>query len=281
MWTPELPCAADRVQIPLLGVTNLPPPPPPGGESTPPPPPPNLIAPVGYAGYTPAPMGSVPLKRVGGVGRAAVILVALAAIFAALTVLTSQTMTDEADAFLAGDTPSEDFVESIAPYLLLSFVQGAVVIASMVLVMIWMFRMAANHRTLHRGATWGPGWAIGGWFLPPLLYIIPTLMFSELWRASDPDVPVGGDWRSRPVSPLIWVWFVMYSVVPIGLMFIQTDSVLSGLGGSDDELAKQISGDQGIVMATTAVTMIASVVFIAFARALTGRHRHLTGEATG
>ena len=277
----QMTCAADPVQIRLVDVTNLPPPPPPGGGAIPPPPPPNLIAPAGYTGYTASPMGSVPLKRVGGIGRASMIVVALAAIFAALTVVTSQTMTDEAEAFLAGDTPSDDFIESIAPYLLLSFVQGAVVIASMVLVMIWMFRIAANHRTLHRGATWGPGWAIGGWFLPPLLYIIPTLMFSEMWRASDPDVPIGGEWKSRPVSPLIWVWFVVYSLVPIGLMFAQTDSVLSGFGGSDDELAKQISGDQGIVMVGTAITLVAAVVFIAFARALTNRHQHLTGEATG
>ena len=166
----------------------------------------------------------MPLKRVGGVGRAAVILVGLAAIFAALTVIASQTVTDEAEAFLDGATASEDFIESIAPYLLLTFVQGAVVIASMVLVMIWMFRLAANHRSLHRGATWGPGWAIGGWFLPPLLYIIPTIMFRELWRASDPDVPIGGDWKSRPVSPLPIAWFVVYSVIPIALMFARSDT---------------------------------------------------------
>ena len=192
--------------------------------------------------------------------------------------IVSQTVTDEADAFLDGATSSEDFIESIAPYLLLTFVQGAVVIASMVLVMIWMFRLAANHRSMHRGATWGPGWAIGGWFLPPLLYIIPTLMFRELWRASDPDVPIGGDWKSCPASPLIVAWFVVYSLIPIGVMFAQSDTVLSGLGGSEDELAKQIAGDQGIVIASTAVTVVAAVIFIAFARALTDRHQRLTGE---
>jgi lysylphosphatidylglycerol synthetase-like protein (DUF2156 family) len=220
----------------------------------------------------------MPLKRVGGVGRAAVILVGLAAIFAALTVIASQTVTDEAEAFLDGATASDDFIESIAPYLLLTFVQGAVVIASMVLVMIWMFRLAANHRSLHRGATWGPGWAIGGWFLPPLLYIIPTMMFRELWRASDPDVPIGGDWKSRPVSPLPIAWFVVYSVIPIALMFARSDTVLSGLGGSDEELAKQIAGDQGVVIASTVLTVVAAVIFVAFARALTARHQRLTGE---
>jgi lysylphosphatidylglycerol synthetase-like protein (DUF2156 family) len=238
------------------------------------------MAPAGYAGYTATPIGTLPLKRVGGIGRAAFILVGLAAVFAALTVIVSQTFTGEADAYLDGETSSEDFMESIAPYLLLTLVQGAIVIASMVVVMIWMFRLAANHRAMHRGATWGPGWAIGGWFLPPLLYIIPTLMYRELWKASDPDVPIGGDWKSRPASPLITAWFLLYSLIPIGLMFAQTDTVLSGLDGSEDELAKQIAGDQGIVIASTAVTIAAAVVFIAFARTLTARHQRLTGEVT-
>jgi hypothetical protein len=239
------------------------------------------MAPAGYAGYTPSPMGSLSLKRVGGVGRAAVILIAMSAIFSALEVIFSQTIADDAETFLAGGMSSEDFIKSMAPYLLMAFVQGAAVIASVVLFMIWMYRLASNHRSLHRGATWGPGWAVGGWFLPPLLYIIPMLMLRELWRASDPDVPIGGDWKSRPATPLVAIWFVIYSLVPLGLMFAQNDTVLSGLGGSEEELAKQISGDQGIVIASMIATVVAAGVTIALMRALTNRHQHLTGEIAG
>lgn len=264
----------------VLAVTNLPPPPPGSGDRVPPPPPPNLIAPAGYSGYTASPIGMVPLKRVGAVGRASVVLVGMAAAFGLLTLAVSRTVTDDAEAFLDGSMNSDDFLEQVTPYMLFTVVQGAVVIASMVLVMIWMYRLAANHRSLHRGTTWGPGWAIGGWFLPPLLYIIPTLVFSELWRASDPDVPIGGEWKSRPTSPLTYVWFVLYSLVPLGLMFAQTDTVLSGVGTSDEELAKQIAGDQGIVFAEATVTVLAAVVFVVFARQLTSRHQRLTGEVT-
>ncbi len=263
-----------------MRVMNPPPPPPPGGGSVPPPPPPNLVAPAGYAGYTAAPLNTLRLRRVGGVGRAAAILVGIAALFNAATVLVSQTMTTDAQAYLDGLTTKDDFVQTIAPYLLLTFVQGAAVLGSIVLVMVWMFRLAANHRALHRGSTWGPGWAIGGWFLPPLLYIIPTLMFRELWRASDPDVGVGGEWKRGAVSPLITVWFILYSLIPIALMFVQTDSVLSGFGDSEEELAKQIAGDQGAVIISTVVMLVAAAVFIAMVRQLTARHRQLTGEAT-
>ena len=224
---------------------------------------------------------SVPLKRVGGVTTAAIVLVAVSALVAVLTVLVGQSFSDEAETYLADGMSNTDFVEEVAPYLLLTLLQGAVSIAAAVLVIIWMFRIAKNHRTLRRVGTWGPGWAIGGWFLPPLLYIIPTLMFRELWKASDPDVPVGGDWKSGRTSPLVWVWFVLYSLVPVILLFAQGGDTLGSLGGSEDQLAEQLTGSQTSAVIATAVTIAGAVAFIALARALTSRHRRLIGESPG
>ena len=224
---------------------------------------------------------SVPLKRVGGVTTAAIVLVAVSALVAVLTVLVGQTFSDEAETYLADGMSDTEFIEEVAPYLLLTLLQGAVSIAAAVLVIIWMFRIAKNHRTLRRVGTWGPGWAIGGWFLPPLLYIIPTLMFRELWKASDPDVPVGGDWKSGRTSPLIWVWFVLYSLVPVILLFAQGGDTLGSLGGSEDQLAEQLTGSQTSVVIATAVTIAGAAAFIALARALTSRHRRLIGESPG
>ena len=224
---------------------------------------------------------SVPLKRVGGVTTAAIVLVAVSALVAVLTVLVGQSFSDEAETYLADGMSNTEFVEEVAPYLLLTLLQGAVSIAAAVLVIIWMFRIAKNHRTLRRVGTWGPGWAIGGWFLPPLLYIIPTLMFRELWKASDPDVPVGGDWKSGRTSPLVWVWFVLYSLVPVILLFAQGGDTLGSLGGSEDQLAEQLTGSQTSVVIATAVTIAGAVAFVALARALTSRHRRLIGESPG
>ena len=224
---------------------------------------------------------SVPLKRVGGVTTAAIVLVAVSALVAVLTVLVGQTFSDEAETYLADGMSNTEFVEEVAPYLLLTLLQGALSIAAAVLVIIWMFRIAKNHRTLRRVGTWGPGWAIGGWFLPPLLYIIPTLMFRELWKASDPDVPVGGDCKSGRTSPLIWVWFVLYSLVPVILLFAQGGDTLGSLGGSEDQLAEQLTGSQTSVVIATAVTIAGAAAFIALARALTSRHRRLIGESPG
>lgn len=224
---------------------------------------------------------SVPLKRVGGVTTAAIVLVAVSALVAVLTVLVGQSFSDEAETYLADGMSNTEFVEEVAPYLLLTLLQGALSIAAAVLVIIWMFRIAKNHRTLRRVGTWGPGWAIGGWFLPPLLYIIPTLMFRELWKASDPDVPVGGDWKSGRTSPLVWVWFVLYSLIPVILLFAQGGDTFGSLGGSEDQLAEQLTGSQTSAVIATAVTIAGAVAFIVLARALTSRHRRLIGESPG
>lgn len=259
-------------------VSDAPPPPPP--PSVPPPPPPNLMAPPGYAGYTPSPMtSSVPLRRIGGVARAAIVLAVLSAVMSISELLARRASVDEAEAYQAGELSDTEFVEAVAGYALLGFVIFTVTVATAVMTIIWLYRITTNHRTLHRGTTWGPGWAIGGWFLPPLLYIIPTLVLTEAWKASDPDVPVGGDWRRGRSSPLVIVWFLLYSIVPIVLFAAQIGSTFDSLGGSEDQLAEQITGDQTLSFVGAAASVAAAVVFVMLVRALTARHRRLTGEA--
>lgn len=253
-------------------MTELPPPAPPAGTATgsPPPPPPHLVAPHG-APPRPA------LARVGALATAVRAVTGVAAALALVSIWATAAARDDARAFLDGTISRNEFVERAAPYLLMTTVQGVAVLATAVVSMVWMYRMARNHRALHRGGTWGPGWAIGGWLLPPLVYVIPTLMFRELWRASDPDVPIGGDWRSRPTSPLVWLWFVLYSIAPLGILVAQGTGGLS-LGASERELAAQIVDDRAITTAGSLLTVAAAVVYVLLVRGLTGRHRRLTGE---
>ena len=196
-----------------------------------------------------------------------------------MSIWASEAAQDDARALLDDSISTDEFVERAAPYLLMTTVQGAVTLASAVVTIIWMYRIAKNHRTLHRGGTWGPGWAIGGWFLPPLLYVIPFLMFRELWKASDPDVPIGGEWRSRPVSPIVPLWFVLYSVIPLVLLVLQSRSGFN-LGASERDLAQQLIDDQQATIVGAVVAVAGAGVFILLVRGLTSRHRQLTGEPT-
>lgn len=263
-------------------VSDAPPPPPPmrpGGPLPPPPPPGSqLAAPPGYVGYTPSPMSSITLKRVGAVGRAAQIVVAVAALGAVAAFVAGLAINDEAERYLDGDLSRSDFQTSILPYSLVGLVQAAATLASVVLVIIWMYRLASNHRTLHRNGRWGPGWAIGGWFLPPFLYVIPFLMFRELWKASDPAVPVGGEWRANRVSPVVTAWFVVYGPVSL-IVQVLTASTTFNFSNSERALAEQIVDNSAMTGVAAAVGLVAGALFIAMTRALTDRHRRLIGEA--
>lgn len=221
------------------------------------------------------------MHRVGGLGRATSILVGIGALLAVASVLAQQSAKSDAELLLADEISTEEFVERTLPYLLTSLLQGIAVLASAVITIIWMYRVAANHRALNRGTTWAPGWAIGGWFAPPLVYVIPFLMLREMWKASDPDVPVGNDWKSGSASPLIAVWFILYSVVPIVLLFVSSASGFSSFGASERDLAEQITSEQTSAFVAAAVTLAGAAAFIGVVRGITDRHRRLTGETGG
>jgi hypothetical protein len=258
------------------------PPPPPAASPIPPPPPPTLTAPPGYAGYTAAPINTVPLKRITGTARATIVLVTIASLMSVLQLFVRQSVVDEADDFIAGATTERQFVESITTYWLVQTLALVVTVAAGVLAIIWMFAIAKNHRTLHRDATWGPGWAIWGWFLPPMvIYIIPALMLRELWKASDPDVPVGGRWRSNPGTWLTWLWWALYGIAPVVILALQFGSFDDQLAPSEHAMAEQITTGTDLVIASTVVSVAAGAVFVLLVRDITSRHRRLTGETRG
>jgi hypothetical protein len=224
-------------------------------------------------------MGAVSLQRIGKLSTAVTSLVSLSAAASVLSIWASGAAQSDARDLLDGEISNQQFVERTAPYLLMTTVQGVITLAAAVLTMILMFRIAKNHRTLHRGGTWGPGWAIGGWLLPPLLFVIPFLMLRELWKASDPESPIGADWRSNRVSPLVPIWFVLYSLIPIVLLVLQSSSGFS-LGASERDLAQQIIDDRAITFVDAAVAVAGAAVFVLLVRGLTARHQRLTGELT-
>ena len=211
-------------------------------------------------------------------GKAAIILCATAALAGLASALTTRSLVGDAEAYLAGTTDDQAFIESILPYFLVTMIQMVLLIAATVVVMIWMFRIAANHRTLHRGGTWGPGWAIGGWFLPPMLFVIPFLMFRQLWKSSDPATPIGSEWRSNRVSPIVPVWFVLYGLFPLAILINQGTSALSGLGNQEQAMAETIIDGGTITLISALVSIAGAIAFGTMARGLTSRHQQLTGE---
>lgn len=227
------------------------------------------------------------VRRVGGLTTALVILVGVVGVAALVSAILSGGLRDSARDFRAGLITEEEFLESYVAVGLLGFVQLAATIAAFTLTVIVMHRLASNHRALGRSGRWGPGWAIGGWFLPPLvLYVIPYLMFRELWRASDPDVADAPEaWRNVPVSPVVPIWWVLYGLVPLGIIIAQFNQGTGNVGGSGglasttESLARSLEEQYTLTLVAGIGTLAAAIAFIAMMRGLAARHRRLIGEA--
>jgi hypothetical protein len=266
------------------GVSDTPPHDGPATPPPPPPPPPPDLKPPSFPAHEGAPHAASGLKRVGGLARSTVILVGITGVTTVFSTLTSGLARDEARAFLDGRISEDEFIEAYSPGALFGLVQFLTFIGAGVLTILLMFRLASNHRALGRSGTWAPGWAIGGWFLPPLvLYVIPFLMLRELWKASDPSIPPGDDrWRASPVAPVVTVWWLLYGLAPLALLVIQGfGAVGSNLTAGSTEAAAEVLVDQfAFSVVGAVVTVLGAISFIVLVRGLAARHRQLTGEYT-
>ena len=257
-------------------------PPPPPSASAPPPPPPNLNAPAGYVGYdaNPTPFGA--LKRVGGLSKAIVILTAIVAVATVITTALSIGIAGDASDFLAGDLTDDEFRNSLAPLSAVQSIAGVATLATGVLTMIWMYRIAANIRAFGRRTTWHPLFSIFGWFLPPFfLYVIPFLVLREQWKGSDPHVDGSDGWKANQDNRTLWGWFAFYGLLPVVLFVAQIGSVASaGLGTGDVETVAESLDQVSALTFLSAVSVIGAAIFwITFVRQMTSRHVGLTNES--
>jgi hypothetical protein len=102
---------------------------------------------------------------------------------------------------------------------------GASLSSALVIVLIiWQWRSQMNASALGRtGARFSPGWGIAGWLIPIANYVLPYLVFQDLWRSSDAESAPGTGWRSLPGSPLVASWWIAYvagTITPIVAMIL-------------------------------------------------------------
>ena len=283
-------------------MSDVPPPPPdhvpaapPANPTGPPPPPPpaSLIPPAapvtaaaapppGYVAYGQSPTPFTALRRVGGISIAVMILTAIVAVGTIGTTILTASTTQDAKDYLSGELSDDEFRDAIAPVNAVQLIVGLATLATFVLTIIWMYRIATNIRAFQRQTTWSPLFAIFGWMLPPfVLYIIPFLMLRELWKASDAtqlDDPDG--WRSNKDTPLVWAWFVLYGIAPVILLIFSVGSFIDGglSGGDLESLAETLDDFGALAVVSAAVTISAAIVWILLVKQLTARHKQLTNE---
>ncbi len=224
-----------------------------------------------------------PTRRVGGLAIPIVVstvIVALGTLVA--TFLSVGVATDAAD-FLAGSIDQSEFEDALVPLNSIQLLVSVATLATGVLTIIWMFRIANNVRAFGRATTWAPLFAIFGWFLPPLiLYVIPFLVLRELWKASEPTGVDGTDnWKQTPDNPLLWAWLVLFGLVPAVLFAVQIGSFATGgvPTGDIESVAEGLDEFGALGWLTAVLNIAAAVVWVQFVRQLTQRHKRLTNES--
>jgi Domain of unknown function (DUF4328) len=241
-----------------------------------------MAPPPGYVAYGNAPTPLTALRRVGGLSVAVMILTAIVAVGTIGTTLLTAGVTGDAEDYLAGALSDDEFRDAIGPLNAIQLIVGLATLATFVVSIVWMYRIATNVRAFQRQTTWSPLFAIFGWMLPPfVLYVIPFLMLRELWKASDasnPDDPEG--WRSSSDTPLVWAWFVLYGIAPVILLLFSVGSFLDGglSAGSLETLAESLDDFGALAVVSGAINLAAAVVWILLVKQLTARHKQLTSE---
>lgn len=235
-----------------------------------------MTPPPGYVPYGGANQGAFgAFQRVGNLAKWLGIMLIILIPVQVISMLKSAGDRGKARDFLAGRITEDDYTETVGASALIGLISFALFITVAVLTMIWMFRMAKNQQVMGRMGTWKPGWAIGGWFVPPfVLYVVPFLMFRDLWKASDP-APTN-DWRTNRVGSIVNIWWVLYGLAP--LLFLSVTLSSFQLDRSAVDAAQEIDDKFGVTLAASAVQVAAAVAYLLLVRQLTARHRSATNE---
>ncbi|MFJ9884981.1 DUF4328 domain-containing protein [Streptomyces sp. NPDC091287] len=146
-------------------------------------------------------------------------------------------------------------------YDLAGTVQTAAFLATGVLFIIWFHRTRRNAEVFESGVQrMGPGWAVGGWFVPVAHLWFPYRVASGIWEASVQLHPDGG-WRTVPKTVLnLWWGGWIVSVLASRIAVSQWDRARE---------PEQIADAAALVAAADALDLVAAVLAVLFVRAVT------------
>jgi len=89
--------------------------------------------------------------------------------------------------------------------------QGWLFIVTSVLFCFWLYRTHRNLRALGAEAlSFSSIFTVGSFFVPLLNLYLPAAAVTEIWKASDPAVPSGQDWRYTSRPSLITAWWLIF-----------------------------------------------------------------------
>ena len=120
---------------------------------------------------------------------------------------------------------------------------------------VWQHRHAKNARVLGQTEGLGPGWAIGGWFIPLGNFVLPQLQLKQAAEASDPS----GARKAPPVLVAWWVLWVVGGVAGSVTRNNGTDEISSIDDIESFRTADQVGGASMLIVIAAAVAAVIMV----------------------
>lgn len=165
-------------------------------------------------------------------------------------------------------TPAE-LDASDARQNLIGILQLVIYLATGITFIIW-FRRA--YRNLVAWGTEGlrfeAGWTVGGWLVPFLNLVRPKQIMNDLWRATDPALPVqpGVAWKQVRVPLVVHAWWLLF------LLSLAVGIVASNLRPGASTL-QQIRGASDVTLLSDALILPAAVLACLVVNQITQRQR--------
>jgi hypothetical protein len=153
----------------------------------------------------------------------------------------------------------------------IAIVEVATLVIAATTFIAWFHRAYANLPKLGAGSTrFGPGWAIGGWFVPILSFWRPKQIANEIYRSSDPDRLQEPETQKGPLSPLLWFWWTAWIVTWV------LNRAAAGEWSAANSL-RALRSAAGMDIASESMSIIAASLAIAVVYSLTGRENRRAG----
>ena len=154
---------------------------------------------------------------------------------------------------------ADDLVDGVSSVLSL------VMLAVFVVLIVYLYRASKNTELWDfRSRSWGPGWSIGGWFIPLANFVIPFFVVREIWQRT----PEPGD-AARPASGILALWWVPFVV---GILAVRVDV-------SPDTIDEFRTQDWGHIVGAVALA-VSALPLIKIVRTLDRRQRETAFPST-
>ncbi|WP_419854016.1 DUF4328 domain-containing protein [Candidatus Poriferisodalis sp.] len=144
-------------------------------------------------------------------------LVGLLAFYAAVVLVKTVTV---AMAYLRFDeSTTEAELAKIAPEAEVVQLFESVYLPIFVLFVVWTLKAhRASGQLWPYDRRWRPAWAVGGYFVPILWFVIPPKVLAEIHRIADAERAGGrvtSSWTERRTPPLLVTWWIAFAYASV------------------------------------------------------------------